>query len=146
MYSICTACMDNRSIAIYSKEHLNVPHKSYTDAARFAVWAAIFTDTLVNTVWVVGICMHNFHGFLLWYFSTIDLCSCGCKTSSSIAMCVGNWWNSLYKQTHTHRQTHTHIHIHIHTCITTTFYVIYTAPNAHSCTTMATYVQCSTRI
>ena len=141
--------MDNRSIAIYSKEHLNVPHKSYTDAARFAVWAAIFTDTLVNTVWVVGICMHNFHGFLLWYFSTIDLCSCGCKTSSSIAMCAVNWWNSLFKQTQTQTDTptytYTYTYMYYNLC-NATFYVIYIAPNAHSCTTMATYVQCSTRI
>ena len=46
---------------------MNVPHKSYRDTARFAVWAAIFIDTLVDTVWVVGmyvIHMVFFYGIL----------------------------------------------------------------------------------
>ena len=82
-------------IAIYSKEHLNVPHKSYTDMARFTVWAAIFIDTLVGTVWVVGIFvihMVSFYGILAQLtFARVTarhLCS-------SIAMCAVNWRNSL---------------------------------------------------
>ena len=35
-----------------------------------------YIDTLVATVWVVGICMHNSHnshGFLLWYLAQLTL-------------------------------------------------------------------------
>ena len=59
--------IDPIAIHYHSKEHLNVPHKSYTNAARFTVWAAKLIDTLVGTVWVVGIYvihMVSFYGIL----------------------------------------------------------------------------------